>query len=339
MCFAVGSSHTAFTYDKPLVERWNGTSWSVVASPNPTGNDNRLNGISCSTTTTCFAVGEYREPAVPRTLWSSGERYELVHCRSPQPARTSQEHVCRPPAPQPRQIASRVGQHHGRIRDPPRALERYGLVARDQGRFAQRTTERVVRQRVELLRGRKPVRRLHYDDIARALERNELVDCSEPQPGGRGLQRTRRYLVRRRYQLLRSWELLRRFGYEDLGRAVGRHELEDRPESEPRRRASTGRHLVCHDDELFRGRVVLRRLGLQDVDRAVEWFELGDRPESEPGGRAIPSTVGYFVRHDDKLFRGRELLQRISIQDVDRAVERCELGDRRQSQSSRGVCE
>ena len=35
--------------DKTLVEHWNGSAWSVVASPNVGGNDNLLNGVSATT--------------------------------------------------------------------------------------------------------------------------------------------------------------------------------------------------------------------------------------------------------------------------------------------------
>jgi hypothetical protein len=61
-CFAVGYNFvdgfptgTASTW----VERWNGTSWSNVASPNLTFVVSTLMGVSCANTATCFAVGEY----------------------------------------------------------------------------------------------------------------------------------------------------------------------------------------------------------------------------------------------------------------------------------------
>ena len=61
-CFAVGNAETdtATTFtDTSLIERWNGTAWSIVPSPNPTGaNHNvQLSGVSCASTTSCFAVG------------------------------------------------------------------------------------------------------------------------------------------------------------------------------------------------------------------------------------------------------------------------------------------
>ena len=44
-CFAVG---TDLNFNGTLVERWNGTSWSIVTSPTVQG---ELNGVSCASTT------------------------------------------------------------------------------------------------------------------------------------------------------------------------------------------------------------------------------------------------------------------------------------------------
>ena len=57
-CFAVGSFSHSFFVTKSLVERWNGTTWTRVTNPNPAGASfTILNGVSCPTTTSCFAVG------------------------------------------------------------------------------------------------------------------------------------------------------------------------------------------------------------------------------------------------------------------------------------------
>ena len=59
-CWAVG-------YDIPdipgvlgqtLIERWNGTAWSIVTSPNAS-TTNRLFGVTCTSASNCWAVGEY----------------------------------------------------------------------------------------------------------------------------------------------------------------------------------------------------------------------------------------------------------------------------------------
>ena len=54
-----------------MIERWNGSTWAVAATPNPSSFPNRLNAISCPTSTSCFAVGEYgyrTEPDLTKTL-------------------------------------------------------------------------------------------------------------------------------------------------------------------------------------------------------------------------------------------------------------------------------
>ncbi len=57
-CTAVGSK-ASFGGTTTLIESWNGTSWSVVTSPNPLHNDH-LEGVSCASAAGCTAVGYYR---------------------------------------------------------------------------------------------------------------------------------------------------------------------------------------------------------------------------------------------------------------------------------------
>jgi hypothetical protein len=53
-CFAVGISAGRTT----LIERWNGTTWTIVPSPNPNpGRVNLLADVSCASAANCFAVG------------------------------------------------------------------------------------------------------------------------------------------------------------------------------------------------------------------------------------------------------------------------------------------
>jgi hypothetical protein len=59
-CYAVGFYETSTFVDKTLVEHWDGTSWSIVASPNQAGADSTdLGAIACSSPTRCDAVGWY----------------------------------------------------------------------------------------------------------------------------------------------------------------------------------------------------------------------------------------------------------------------------------------
>ena len=64
-CFAVGyNTNTTYrgataTAATTLIEHWNGTSWSIIPSPNPTTEPaSFLYGVSCPSTTSCFAVGD-----------------------------------------------------------------------------------------------------------------------------------------------------------------------------------------------------------------------------------------------------------------------------------------
>jgi len=66
-CFAVGRSTPKSAF-ATLIEAWNGTSWSIVSSPNPTAGTYELAAISCSTTVSCLAVGLGLKGTTPTTL-------------------------------------------------------------------------------------------------------------------------------------------------------------------------------------------------------------------------------------------------------------------------------
>ncbi|MGO9874630.1 MAG: hypothetical protein ACLPVY_12615, partial [Acidimicrobiia bacterium] len=81
-CVAVGESSTELGQPRTLIEQWNGTSWSIVLSPSPLGqDDSSLTTVSCPTTTSCFAVGSYSTvDGTTTTLieaWT-GERWSIV---------------------------------------------------------------------------------------------------------------------------------------------------------------------------------------------------------------------------------------------------------------------
>jgi hypothetical protein len=54
--WAVGIDITSTGRWKTLIERWKGTSWSRVTSPNPSGNQ-QLEAVSASSKTDAWAVG------------------------------------------------------------------------------------------------------------------------------------------------------------------------------------------------------------------------------------------------------------------------------------------
>ena len=56
-CVAAGSTYNG-SEDQTLIEQWNGTSWSIVPSPDrTTTTDNGFDGVSCLSSTSCVAVG------------------------------------------------------------------------------------------------------------------------------------------------------------------------------------------------------------------------------------------------------------------------------------------
>ena len=58
-CVAVGYHVTKKGVSKTLVESWNGTTWSIVSAPDKGSGANTLNGVSCTSSTFCVAVGDY----------------------------------------------------------------------------------------------------------------------------------------------------------------------------------------------------------------------------------------------------------------------------------------
>jgi hypothetical protein len=69
-CTAVGDSTAGSGFNSArstLAERWNGSRWAVQATPDPIRLD-ALNSVSCSTGSSCVAVGEYSDRAGTATL-------------------------------------------------------------------------------------------------------------------------------------------------------------------------------------------------------------------------------------------------------------------------------
>ena len=88
-CAAVGQrSATAQGPGGTLAEKWNGTKWTVVASPNPAGSSGaRLASVACTAAKACLAVGNYRDGTSGDTLptaekWN-GTAWSLVTVPAP----------------------------------------------------------------------------------------------------------------------------------------------------------------------------------------------------------------------------------------------------------------
>jgi hypothetical protein len=68
LCVAVGDWYSAGFKGRTLIERWDGTQWHLVNSPNR-GTQPLLNSVSCATVHRCAAVGVY-ETTDPTHAWS-----------------------------------------------------------------------------------------------------------------------------------------------------------------------------------------------------------------------------------------------------------------------------
>jgi len=94
-CTAVGFyPFTLNGYNDPatLAESWNGTTWSVVPTPNPAqSNSSSLSSVSCTTADACIAVGWYKDKfAVDATLaevWN-GNSWSILPMALPLPSPT-----------------------------------------------------------------------------------------------------------------------------------------------------------------------------------------------------------------------------------------------------------
>ena len=59
-CWAVGYYYNDKVISQTLIERWDGTSWAIVSSPNTSATDyNSLSGVTCVSASECWAVGYY----------------------------------------------------------------------------------------------------------------------------------------------------------------------------------------------------------------------------------------------------------------------------------------
>lgn len=84
-CTAVGYYDNSSGHQVTLVERWDGMSWTVVPSPNPSDTQpNRFFGVSCVSADSCAAVGYYGSDPT-RTLTESwdGTAWRIVPSPNP----------------------------------------------------------------------------------------------------------------------------------------------------------------------------------------------------------------------------------------------------------------
>ena len=72
-CWAIGYSET--TLYSTLIEHWDGTSWTIVSSPNPSSVQNQLDAITCNSSSDCWAVGDYKTGTNNRITQTLVERW------------------------------------------------------------------------------------------------------------------------------------------------------------------------------------------------------------------------------------------------------------------------
>jgi hypothetical protein len=87
-CVAVGDAKNSGFYYQPLVEMFDGTSWSIIPSPSTSTTEAQfLNGVTCLGTTFCVAVGAVEVTAGhPQTLVLSYDGTQWVITPSPSPS-------------------------------------------------------------------------------------------------------------------------------------------------------------------------------------------------------------------------------------------------------------
>jgi hypothetical protein len=82
-CWAVGGAQDATTGKyRTLIERWDGSLWTDVPSPNTSDTeDNKLSSVTCTTASECWAVGKHRDAASGnyRTLTERWDGFILVY--------------------------------------------------------------------------------------------------------------------------------------------------------------------------------------------------------------------------------------------------------------------
>ena len=90
-CEAVGDYSVGSGPARTLVESWNGRTWTYVSSPNATPRSNVLASVSCTTSSSCVAVGFYVFGSeYYKTLIESWNGFDWSVTPSPNPSAASQ---------------------------------------------------------------------------------------------------------------------------------------------------------------------------------------------------------------------------------------------------------
>ncbi|MGP8059556.1 MAG: IPT/TIG domain-containing protein [Acidimicrobiales bacterium] len=82
-CTAAGGASFTSSADQTLIEQWNGSTWSIVTSPDTsTSQGDSLEGVSCTSTSACAAVGSY-DGSADQTLILMTPGIPVVNAVSP----------------------------------------------------------------------------------------------------------------------------------------------------------------------------------------------------------------------------------------------------------------
>jgi hypothetical protein len=68
-----------------LAEAWNGTSWTILKTPSPGSTNNQLNGVSCTSPSSCMAVGNFIGIGNQMTLAESWNGTSWSVVKTPRP--------------------------------------------------------------------------------------------------------------------------------------------------------------------------------------------------------------------------------------------------------------
>ncbi len=128
-CVAVGSYSPGPDETATLVESWNGSTWTIVSSPDASGQYSALEGVSCAGPTECVAVGNYGNDTGTLAESWNGSAWSIVP--SPKPGHDQHSGQCVVPQFDG-MCGGRFRRGGGKEPDPDRILERNVLDPRDQ---------------------------------------------------------------------------------------------------------------------------------------------------------------------------------------------------------------
>jgi hypothetical protein len=90
-CFAVGEYQTSSGTQQPLIERWDGASWTIVPANTSTTLNNYLTKVTCTSASDCWAVGSINTGTVYQTLivhWN-GSAWAVVTSQNTDPTKSN----------------------------------------------------------------------------------------------------------------------------------------------------------------------------------------------------------------------------------------------------------